>query len=102
MNAQQFAESLEHPVVLWGSVTEPDGVWVALLGNFALPFKLADVTGSVVDGIFTADNLTTKPDPPWHRFRDWENRPVFLIQVLDNPVLWSAQEDDLTEGIPLA
>lgn len=97
MNAQQFADSLTHPVVFMAGVGIPAGEHVALLGETLLPFELSDVEGPVSDGILTADNLTSGPGRDDWKFSDWNSNTLYKIQVFNDPDVWHSQNDEYNE-----
>ena len=92
MTAQDFADSLSHPVVWFAGVGCPSGQAIALLESTELPFVLSDLIGSVEHEIFEAHNL--EDEFGW-KFVDWQLNTIYKIQVFDDEKIWQKQHDDL-------
>jgi len=77
MNAQQYADSIESPVVFIAGNGCPAGQNIALLSDTFLPFELIDIEGDVANGILTATNLNTAMPT------DWNGNAIYKVQVYD-------------------
>lgn len=91
MNAQEYADSIESPVVFIAGNGCPAGQNIALLSDTFLPFELSDIEGDVANGILTANNLdSVKPT-------DWSDNTIYKVQVYSMPDIWHAQNDEINE-----
>lgn len=91
ISAQDFADTLQHPVVFFAGVGCPAGQHIALLESTELPFSLADLEGEVQDEIFEANNLD---DEHGWKFVDWQLNTIYKLQVFDDEDIWNHQNDD--------
>lgn len=94
VNAQEFVNGLEFPVVFFAGVGCPGGQSIALLEGTELPFDLSDLEGEVADGQFEAKNLTSGPGAHDWKFSDWKSNTIYKIQVFDDADMWNRQNDE--------
>lgn len=89
MTAQEFANTIEYPVVFFVSGANPVGISIALLADTELPFDLDDVTGSVTNsGTFDAKNLNASSAS------DWNSCQIYRITVSSDKKIWNQQNDE--------
>lgn len=94
VNAQEFVNGLEFPVVFYAGVGCPGGQSIAILEGTELPFDLSEVDGTVTDGNFEATNLNDGSGAHGWRFSDHNSNTVYNIQCFSDESIWTAQNDE--------
>ena len=95
INAQEFANSIDFPIVFIAGVGCPGGQSIALLEGTELPFDLSSVEGVLrEDGILEANNLTAGPGAHDWKFVDWNRNTIYKIQVFSDEATWNSQNDE--------
>lgn len=95
INAQDFANTLEYPVVFIAGVGCPGGKSIALLDGTELPFDLSEVEGVVrEDGVLEANNLSDGSGAHDWKFSDWNHNTIYKIQVFNDDAIWNSQNDE--------
>lgn len=94
MNAQEFANSLENPVLFIAGVGCPGGQSIALLAETDLPFDLSEIEGEVKDGIFEGANLTSGPGAYDWKYSDWRCNTIYKVQVFDDAKIYAEQAEE--------
>jgi hypothetical protein len=94
INAQEFVNGLEFPVVFFAGVGCPSGQSIAILDGTELPFDLSDVEGAVEDGQFEANNLSDGPGAHDWTFSDWNSNTIYKIQGFSDESIWNRQNDE--------
>lgn len=94
MNAQDFVDSIEYPVVFFAGNGCPGGRSIAILDETTLPFDLSDIEGEVTDGILEANNLTDGPGVNDWKFSDERANTIYKIQVSNDEETWTAQNEE--------
>jgi hypothetical protein len=91
MNAQEFVNTIDNPVVFFAGVGCPAGQSIAIFEDTELPFGLEYLEGEVKDGIFEANNLTSGPGAYDWDFSDWNCNTIYKIQVYSDSATWDKQ-----------
>lgn len=94
INAQEFVNGLEFPVVFFAGVGCPSGQSIAILEGTELPFDLSEIEGLVEDGTLEANNLTDGPGAHDWKFFDWNSSAVYKIQCFSDKSIWNSQNDE--------
>lgn len=76
INAVDFVQRIQYPVVVFNSIGIPCGMRVAILDDTELPFNLLVVNGEERGGSFFWDGIGT--------FSDWNRNTVLTISIEDN------------------
>ncbi len=85
MNAQEFADSLEFPIVFFAGVGSPAGTHIAILETTDLPFDLSEIDGAVSHGVFEAEDIDGC---------DWNGNTIQKLQLFSSEDIWRQQKDD--------
>lgn len=94
INAQEFVNGLEFPVVFFAGVGCPGGQSIAILEGTELPFDLSDIDGEVEAGQLDATNLSSGPGSHDWKFSDWNSNTVYKIQCFSDESIWNRQNDE--------
>ena len=95
MNASEFVDTLEFPVVFIAGNGCPGGMSVAILGDVTyLPFELSEIEGEVTDGTLEVTNLTDGPGLRDWKFPDARGNTIYKIQVFNDEKIWNEQNDE--------
>lgn len=96
MNALEFANSIEHPVIFVVGNGCPAGESIAWIPpETELPFDLDEVEGEVKDGNFFCTNLKFGAGGWDWRFSDWNSNLYYRIEIEDDPETWERQNAEL-------
>lgn len=94
MNAQEFVDTLEFPVVFFAGNGSPGGTSIAILDETTLPFDLDEVEGEINGDVFEATNLNNGSGLHGWQFSDFKSNIIYKIQVFSDKEIWERQNDE--------
>jgi hypothetical protein len=89
--ALDFANSIKDACLFIVSVGSPAGRTIAILPECSLPVDLEELTGEVVDGVFSATNLTSGSGLRDWNFTDIDGSTIQKVQLFSDESTWQAE-----------
>lgn len=100
MNAAEFINQIDYPVIRIAGVGHPSGLDLAWIPpETEIPFDLDEIEGDVQDGEFTAANLAVGTNADGWKFTDWSANVIYAIWIRSDEAVWKAQDVELNEGV---
>lgn len=96
MNALEFANTLDHPVIFLVGNGCPAGQTIAWIPpETELPFGLEEAEGEVLNRTLKVSNLKFGDGIRDWRFSDWNSNLYYRIEISNDPEEWNRQAEEL-------